>query len=319
MPEEASRSPLEDLAELLENGEAEERHGALDSLDKLEGVEPLMLMIKAFGNSMWVIRRRASEIMAGKGEKAIPLLEPHLNDANDDISYWSIRALAGFGESAIKPLQTLLKDKECDKRLFAVTALGETGHTAAVDPLIEALGDPVWSVRKAACEALMGIGKETVPKLRAAIQNPNLNTKYWSVKALGRIMGKEAVPALSKTLSSSKQEMRYYGVVALGETRSEQAIPYLIAALEDQSWIVRQHAAKVLQEIGEPCVPYLVKGFETGGPDLKYWVIRLVGKIMRKRAVTVLTRFLETDDDDLRYYAVTALGETGALEAIPLL
>jgi len=31
MPEEASRSPLEDLAELLENGEAEERHGALDT------------------------------------------------------------------------------------------------------------------------------------------------------------------------------------------------------------------------------------------------------------------------------------------------
>ncbi len=319
MAEEANKSPLEHLAELLEMGTAEERSSALDSLASCEGVEPLILLIKAFNNSMWVVRRRASEVLAKKGAVAVPFLEQYLNNSNDNISYWSIRTLAGFGQSAVKPLRGLLTVEDRDKRLFAITALGETAHPSAVEPLLEALGDTVWSVRKAACAALVSIGKVAVPSLRSALHNPNINVKYWSVKALGKIMGKDAVPALSKTLGSKKQEMRYYGVVALGETGSEEAVPYLVGALEDKSWVVRQHAAKVLREMGEKSVPHLIKGFETGSPDLKYWVIKLVGKIMGSKAVTVLIRFLKTDDDDLRYYAVTALGETEALEAVPLL
>jgi HEAT repeat protein len=62
--------------------------------------------------------------------------------------------LAAAGPKAVDPLLGMLKDADWQARWVAVQALGRLRDRRAIAPLIEALADPHFYVRKDAGEAL---------------------------------------------------------------------------------------------------------------------------------------------------------------------
>ena len=66
----------------------------------------------------------------------------------------AVRLLAAAGPKAVDPLLGMLKDADWQARWVAVQALGRLRDRRAIAPLIEALADPHFYVRKDAGEAL---------------------------------------------------------------------------------------------------------------------------------------------------------------------
>lgn len=64
-----------------------------------------------------------------------------------------------IGEAAVEPLVIALKDEEISLRAAAAHSLGNITDPRVIPPLIEALNDSVWEVRKASAEALKQLYK----------------------------------------------------------------------------------------------------------------------------------------------------------------
>ena len=144
---------------------------------------------------------------------------------------------------------------------------------AAEDPRIKAMADglrhPDSRVRGQAAMALAEAGpaaKEALPALTAAVEDRNLNVRYWAISAIRAIgpAAKAAVPALVrglKTFPGGVPELegppRYFPDVravaaeALGSIgpAAKEAMPALTEASRDENPSVRETAAAALMKI----------------------------------------------------------------------
>lgn len=277
-------------------------------------------LVACLAHPRWKVRKRAAEVLGNIGEMAMPSLIEAMESSNEDRSFWAIRILGGLGEAAIPHLVRAYKrSQDKDRRYFSVSAMGSTRTAAAVPALIDALGDSSWSIRREASDQLVNHGREALPFLQKASASGDPNLRYWSIKTLARILGKDAMESLSSMVEAKDSKARYYAVLALGEIREDDAVNLLVTRLGDSSWMVRKLAADHLERFGRMAVPKLVKAFETGSPDVKYWSIQLIGRILKGKAVHSLEKILADTDENLRSYAILALGETRSEKAIPLL
>jgi len=85
----------------------------------------------------------------------------------------SLARIVGMGESAIPELARIMKDGEIDlvTRFMAANVLGDIGSAKGVEPLLEALEDPYYNLRRSAALALGKLrdprAKEPLEKLAA--------------------------------------------------------------------------------------------------------------------------------------------------------
>jgi HEAT repeat protein len=173
-----------------------------------------------------------------------------------------------------------LKDPDADIRSQVAEGLGELNDEAATDALIEALNDDHWSVRRNAAwalgevssaravlyligafrktwegidaycaEALVKIGRPAVKPLLRVLDGPDLNTRYWSIEALGQIGDARAIEPLIALLSDRDAIIRYSSTKALGAIADSKAFDPLIKALQDPSDMVKRRAQKSIRKL----------------------------------------------------------------------
>jgi hypothetical protein len=160
-------------------------------------------------------------------------------------------------------------------REAAARALGEIGDERAVEPLIAALKDEVWSGGKAAAEALERIGTPAVDPLIAALKDLDYSVYQTAIaEVLGRIGDAQAMKPLIAALRTKKtRQAAVRALDGLGwqPDRSEAGAAYwiakrdwdrcveigtlavgpLIAALKDEDRGIHQAAAEALAKIGD--------------------------------------------------------------------
>lgn len=296
---------------------------AADSIVKMAtGNEGIILeLVDKFADSSWAIRKKVSSIITKTGITAIEPLGKKVNSTNEDIRYWTIRTLGVL--KATHKLITVLDHPDKDTRYYAVTELGQIDEPASAEGLIKCFGDSSWTIRRQAAQALQSFGPKYLNNLRRAfsanvVKGGNDDVCFWTIKIIARLLGKKGVESLAKALKSDNRNLRFYSVTALGDCEGTRAIIPLISALEDKSWIVRRQAAEALEKYGQTAVPYLKQAFKKGGPDLKFWSIKLLSKLMGKDAVNEFIPILESENEDMRYYALEALGEIHNDAIIPI-
>ncbi len=308
----------------LKSKDAKIRLEAITALAQVKNKRVVNLLINCLKDPVWNNRSAAANSLIAIGELSIEPLMSVVNSENEDIRFWSIKILGTLGGAGISSLARLLDDADRDLRLHVVRSLCINPAPGIVDPLITALGDADWSVRKHAAEGLQKVGPPAVAKLQKAFQD-NLNAMgnddicFWAIKVLGFILKKDALPAFISLLRHEDKNIRFYAVGGIGETRCEEAVDSLIGALSDSSWLVRRHAFEMLETIGEPAVEKLKNAFFQGSDDVKYWTVRLIAKIMKGNSVGILKKMLNTPQKEIRFFIVTALGETDDPRAIPTL
>lgn len=153
------------------------------------------------------------------GEVAFLALREMLKSANGDHRWWALRTLAQAPQAQTEWLLPLLNDSVAEVRQAAALGLCSHPGETAIRPLVRALSDDDSMVSGLACNALVVIGKPSVPSLLEIPKN---------------------VP----------QTARINAMRALAEIADHSAIPALMAALEDDSVMIRHWAEEGLERLG---------------------------------------------------------------------
>ena len=135
-------------------------------------------------------------------------------------------------------------------RQYAAYLLGKTQNPRAIQPLIEALGDFDKSVRAQAMSALVMIGKTAVEPLSSAMKEPQWETRYRAVEALGKIADERAVKPLIQALKDNRDHVRYMAAKGLREIGASDAVDPMIILLKDENRYVRMMTVWSLGAIG---------------------------------------------------------------------
>ena len=144
-----------------------------------------------------------------------------------------------------------------DKDLQAnvLSALGNLGVSSGniVPALIANLGNgESSSIRYAAADSLIKIGRRAVPALIAALNHKSKIVSDSAAVVLGRI-GRDAVPALIVALHDPNQNVRYRAAFALGKV-GKDAVPSLSDVLNEKDADTLKAAAYALSIINKPTV-----------------------------------------------------------------
>jgi HEAT repeat protein len=179
-------------------------------------------------------------------------------------------------------------------RLSAAETLSDD-HAYDATPLLSALSDDSWRVRRA---AVKGVSQRAAPETIGALmnslvtnhQNPSLLNSALQVLAASDV---DTLSPLLELLRGRDADLRMQAALALGEQQDERAIEGLMTALADDDTNVRYHAIEAL------------------------------GKLKAREAVSALIAIAESKDFFAGFAALDALTKIGdanvALRVVPLL
>lgn len=202
-------------------------------------------------------------------------------------------------------------------RLTAAQALAADDSLEPARPLLGALNDESWRVRRAAVE---GLSCRAAPDAIAALltsvrenhHNLGLLNSALQVLAMSDV---DTHAALVEFLNDEDADLRMQAALALGEQRDERAAPALLAALGDADTNVRYHAIEALGKLrAVEAADALAAVAETRDFFLAFPALDALTRIADARVAPRVVPLLE--DDLLREAAADALGHLGDEETV---
>jgi HEAT repeat protein len=190
-----------------------------------------------------IIEVRQSAARALGGTKHAAAL-PYLMEALRDSSWWFEReqaaadlldAIKNMGTAAIEPLIEALGDREGTVRRYAAALLGEMGDIRAIEELGMALYDLHTEVGRIAAEALAKFGAPAVDILIEALNHPEAAIRENSVAALGKIPDERVVPLLLNSLGDPARDVQKQVLRVLAELRDPRALPALRSMVSNRA------------------------------------------------------------------------------------
>ena len=190
-----------------------------------------------------------------------------LTDENEKLSLEVVKALVKIGEPSVSPLAKMLKMLKEKDRLVCervISVLGQIGNAQAVELLVEALKDENENVRRAALQALEGIGWQPADlnQLAKMLKNKDRLVRERAVSALGQIGDAQVVELLVETLKDESESVRGAALRALEgigwqPANLNQRVLYAIAA---RNWnAVFEEDKTTLESLGwQPIVDLLI-------------------------------------------------------------
>ena len=202
-------------------------------------------------------------------------------------------------------------------RLRAAQTLAGDESLDAAPPLLGALRDESWRVRRAAVE---GVARRAAPDAIAALLNSvrenhhNLGLLNSALQVLA-LSDVDTLSPLVEFLNGPDADLRMQAALALGEQRDARAAPALMAVLDDEDANVRYHAIEALGKLRAiEAADALARVAETRDFFLAFPALDALTQIGDSRVAPRLVPLLE--DELLREPAAAALGELGDEKAV---
>ena len=170
------------------------------------------------------------------GDTQHPAALPYLMEALHDSFWWYEReyaagdllsAIEKMGTAAVDPLIEALGDKEGTVRKFAAILLGKLGDPRAVEPLGMTLYDMHHEVGKVSAESLAKFGTPAVDVLIEALSHPEMWIRIHAVLALSKIKDGRVAPVLLQMLNDPEREVKKQVIQSLGELKDPRTFPAL--------------------------------------------------------------------------------------------
>lgn len=203
------------------------------------------------------------------------------------------------------------------ERLSAALAFAQDESLEPARPLLAALGDESWRVRRAAVE---GLARRAAPDAIAALlasvreNHHNLAVLNSALQVL-TMSDVDTLSPLVEFLEGADADLRIQAALALGEQRDARAVPALVAALEDEDLNVRYHAVEALGKLRAAQAADALAGVaETRDFFLAFPALDALKQIGDARVVPRVLPLLE--DELLREAAAELLGVLGDEEAV---
>lgn len=210
-----------------------------------------------------------------------------------------------------------LRSRHGERRLQAAERLGYLGDGVTVPALLDALQDPVLSVRFAAARSLAALGEtRAIPQIALAFDLPGeMNQR----RVAGTLYdfgpdGTEQLVAILRNADGVFSE-NATGVAArvLGMLRAPQAVEPLKAVLGHPDFRARLNAVRALGLIGEhAAIPDVARLASDTAWEVRNAVMQALGKMKAERHIDKLTDALRDNSWWVRFSAAQALWELGA-------
>ncbi len=201
----------------LASADPDDRFYALRAIGQDPDLEGIRLLVRAFRDPVWIIRRLASDLLTNHIPLAREELIAALNDPSYDTIFWATKTLgAGKDPAASRPLLTLVDHHpNPNVRVCAVKALCELDIEYVAELLILNFRDAPLSVRTAIAEGLARMSRLKVLKyLVIYLFDRDKSISFWCEKTLKTLQ----YPALSSLLGL---------LVTLDAVQQEKFISYL--------------------------------------------------------------------------------------------
>ncbi|MFL6332483.1 MAG: sister chromatid cohesion protein PDS5 [Pyrinomonadaceae bacterium] len=204
-----------------------------------------------------------------------------------------------------------------DARVSAALAFAEDESLELARPLLAALGDESWRVRRAAVEGLARrAAPEAIMALLASVRenHHNLGILNSALQVLA-MSDVDTLSPLVEFLNGEDADLRMQAALALGEQRDARAVPALVDALDDEDFNVRYHAVEALGKLRAAEAADALAGVaETRDFFLAFPALDALKNIGDARVVPRVLPLLE--DELLREAAAELLGELGDEESV---
>jgi len=331
------------LIKVLGSPDEELREGALQILSRICEEEHLEPLKSALSNRYWRVRAGAAEVMGCVGcDAAAEHLLDHLKDERPEVCMrvaealekieWTPREdsdrvrflllkgswveLAEMGEAAIEPMIEALGDLDKEVRSTAVRVLGRLGGRRALDAFTRVLEEEKdESIRWNAVLILGGMGEEAIEPLVLAMNDPVWEVRESAATSLAN-MGEAAFESLLKALDSPHDYTRSRAASALGKLGDLRALNPLISLLRDGTDFVRWNAAEALGEIGDPAAAEPLGRTLLDKDRGIQWKATLALSKMGEPGVQILLRALEAEGAYTRQDLIAALADLGEMRAV---
>ena len=204
-----------------------------------------------------------------------------------------------------------------DARLSAARTLAGDESLEVAQPLLGALKDESWRVRRAAVE---GLSRRAAPDAIAALlasvrenhHHLGLLNSALQVLAMSDV---DTLSPLVEFLGDEDADLRTQAALALGEQRDRRAAPALLGALEDADANVRYHAIEALGKLRATEAADALAGIaETRDFFLAFPALDALARIGDARVAPRVAPLL--GDELLREAAADVLGQLGDEEAV---
>lgn len=183
-----------------------------------------------------------------------------------------------------------------------------------------ACGDDARAGR--AVEQLAGLTPEEIPPvltgLYEMLHSPDIDRRWWAVRALAEIHDPRVPGWLAKMLSDPDASVRQCAALGLRINPAAQAVPALVEALHDRDPLGARLAGEALAAAGEPAVLPLIEVLQpisyttsSAAPHARREAARSLAAIGDTRAVPALYAVLEDDSALLVYWAEQGLERMG--------
>lgn len=154
-------------------------------------------------------------------------------------------------------------------------------------------------------------GEDALVAICTLLRDPQVDTRWWTVRALAEFPVGGATPQLVAALTDEDQAVRQCAALALYQRPDERAVPALIASMSDQDSLVARLSANALVAIGEPAVPALVDVLGEQPSAQRLEAVRALAMIGDHRAIPVLFNSLDEDSTLMEYWANEGLERMG--------
>lgn len=160
-------------------------------------------------------------------------------------------------------------------------------------------------------QAMAGQGDASLPALQELLASPEMDHRWWAVRALAAVGTPRAVAALVAALEDPDRDVRSCAVVGLAALRPPAAAEPLLSHLSDPSAYVARLAADALARIGQPAVEALITALREGDIATRSGAARALRAIRPPEAVPALCAALDDPSAVVTHYAEEALESMG--------
>ncbi|MFZ3063802.1 MAG: HEAT repeat domain-containing protein [Nitrospirota bacterium] len=214
-----------------------------------------------------------------------------------------------------------LSSKETEIRRRAVERLGELRTEECIEPLLKALGDEDWRVRKTAVPALLNFehnDKIFIGLISSLRSEENAGLRNAAVEVLTKL-GALSVPFLIDTFKDDDRDVRKFVADILGDINDKRAANALINGLSDADENVSLASVESLGKLrDESAIEPLLKALKESDDKLfLYTVIKALEKIGNPKIVDVLIEMI--NKNGIEKAVVEALGAIGDIKALDVL
>lgn len=144
------------------------------------------------------------------GEDAIPALLDLTHSSNVDHRWWALRVLAQSPRAKAEWLVPFLSDPAREVRQCAALGLAIKPEQSAIDSLVRALSDEDSMVSSLAVNALVKIGKDSVPSLIEVVKTARQSARIHALRALAELRDHRAIQIMMKVMEEDSALLQHW-------------------------------------------------------------------------------------------------------------